>query len=360
MGRQTFDLVVVGAGLAGLAATATAIAANGDARVALVHAGLGTFVYGAGCVADLGGVATDHPAVRDFRALVDAAGVPYDGDLGQSQLLPTILGTLLPVNLAPRSLWNGRVRSGARAAVVGIAGLSAFDADFVAERLNRLACGCCYQARGIELPRQDGLPHSVLELANRFDRDPAFRQTLAEQLRRVAADYDVVLIPAILGQWSDAGQMAELETAVGCPVAEMATLPPSVAGLRLSNRLLAHLRGQGVDIFGGYPVTALELENARCRGAHVATPGHARHFAASAVILASGPHSANLLPGWSGDQDSLRRPLDHQGRFLADNLYLAGALADPEARHGGNGRAIVGGHGAALAAFEREDDHATH
>ncbi|MGE5517406.1 MAG: FAD-binding protein [Bacteroidota bacterium] len=358
MGRQTFDIVVVGAGLSGLTAAATAAAAG--ARTALVHGGLGTFVYGGGCIADLTGADAEQPALERFRALTDAAGTPYDGHGGERGMLPTVLGTLLPVCMAPRGLWAGRVQPRQRVAVAGVTGLSAFDADFVAERLNRLECGTSFHARRLELPRQDGLPHTALELANRFDRDPAFRQIVAAALHQAGSGFDLVLIPAFLGQWSDDGQLADLQAATGCPVGEMTTMPPSVAGLRLSNRLLAHLRGQGVELFGGHPLEALDLENGRCRGVTLKTPGHARELAAGAVILASGPHSAALLPGWSGALDTARRPLDGDGRPLAPTLYAAGALADPAAQHGGNGRAIISGHAAALAALKQEDDHAAH
>ncbi len=358
MGRQTFDIIVVGAGVAGLVAAATA--ATAGAKVALVHAGLGTFVYGGGCIADLHGVAADHPALALFRDITLASGVPYDGQPDREQMLPTILGTLSPVHLAPRSLWNGRVQPGLDVAVVGIDGLSAFDANFVAERLNRLNCGCQYLPRSMDLPRQDGLPHSALELANRFDRDPGFRQALADRLVRIASDCDQVLIPAILGQWSGDEYHIALQAAVGCPVAEMATMPPSAAGLRLSNRLLSYLRSQGVELFGGYPLEKLDLAADHCLGLSIATPGHARTLAAASVILASGPHSGHLLPGWTGTCDQTQRPLHQSGAPLAANLHIAGALADPAAQHGGNGRAILSGHAAALAALHREDDHATH
>lgn len=360
MARQTFDIIVVGAGLSGLMAAATAHAAG--AKVALVHGGLGTFAYGAGCVSDLG--QTPDPAavaaLGAFRAFAAAAGTAYDGVAGETHALPTLLGTLLPVNLAPRALWAGRALPGRRGAVVGISGLSSFEASFVTTRLNHVNPGA-FVPRVIELPRQDGLPHTPLALANRFDRDPGFRQLLAERLAEVSGDCDHVLVPAILGQWSDDATLAALAEAVGREVAEMATLPPSVAGLRLSNRWLAHLRRLGVVLHGGYPLLGLDLADGRCRGVAVATPGHAHVLAAAqAVVLATGPQSAGLLPGWRGRLDPAHRPLDDDGRPMVQGLHLAGALADPTARHGGNGRAIISGHAAAVAALTREVDHATH
>lgn len=364
MDRPNFHLIVVGAGLSGLVAAAAA--ANRGQRVALVHGGLGTFVYGAGCIGDL--VAESEPeqdhAVAFFQELTAAAGVPFHGRPGVFHALPTILGTLQPVALAPASLWGGRQTRGARVAVVGVAGLSVFDADFVAERLNRhavaAASGCVYLPRLIDLPRQDGLAHTPLALANHFDREDGFRRLLLAQLRVAGDGCDQMLLPAILGQRTAWDEVAALVGELGCTLGEMPTLPPSAAGMRLSNRLLGHLRQGGVEIFGGHPVRALELADGRCLGVVVDNPGHARRLAADAVILAGGPQSADLVPGWSGRVDSRQRPLNEDGDRLADGLYLAGALAVPAARHGGNGRAVVSGHAAALAALEQENGHATH
>lgn len=233
-------------------------------------------------------------------------------------------------------------------AVVGVEGMSSFDSRFVVERLGR-----DYVARDIALPQEDGVPHSALNIANRFDRDPAFRRLMAERLRQAAADCDQILLPACLGQHSNHSDLVIFTAEVGKPIGEMTTLPPSVAGLRLNNLLTAHLRRLGVEFVGGYPLAGLEIENGVCRGVSVAVPGRTRRISARAVVLATGPHSQDLLPGWSGKADHLLRPLDGQGHVMLKGLTLAGALLAA-----GNGHAVQSGHAAALAALAQEANYA--
>lgn len=358
-----YDVIVVGSGMSGLVAAATA--ANDGARVALVSEGLGSFVYGAGCVADLTEAENlcQHDAITLFMRLTESAGLPYRGNPGEVHLLPTILGTLLPASLVPPTLWDGREQAGQARLVVGINGLSSFDASFVADRLSEQSrlngAGCVYRARVIDLPRVDGLPHSALSLANQFDRDDGFRDQLGDHLRRVRGEADGILIPAILGQRTTMDDIDRITQAVGCPVSELPTLPPSVAGLRLYHQILGHLRQSGVEVISGHPVQSLMTEDGRCRGVIVENPGRNRPIPARAVVLASGPQSQSLLPGWDGQADDRQRPLRADGSLWAKAVALAGALLCPQAQHGGNGRAIVSGHAAARLVLEQEADHAT-
>ncbi len=351
MDRPQYDVIVVGAGMAGLVAAAAA--AEAGASTALVYDGLGSFVYGAGCVADLAAPAeaAETQALTLFDRLTAAAGAPYHGGPGQRHRLYSILGTVQEAALIPAALWEGRVRPGLDVVVAGIAGLSAFDSRFLAERLRHRAAekglDCRYLPRDIDLPRQDGQPHTPLILANRFDRDPAFRALLAERLAPLAAEGEQLLLPAILGQQSGAEDLAAFAAAVGRPPGELPTLPPSVAGLRLSVRLQQALRRARVEVMGGHPVSALLLAAGACRGVRLATPGHPRDLLARAVVLAAGPHAAALLPGWTGRADAGMRPLETGGAPLARGLHVAGSLLCGT----GNGRAIVSGHAAALAAL---------
>lgn len=357
-----YDLIVVGAGLSGLVAAATATEAQ--ARVALVHGGLGTFVYGAGCIADLPaeGGEEQRCAIAFFQAMTEAAGAPYHGRPGEAHLLPTILGTFQSVSLVPSSLWDGRVQAGSKVAVVGIAGLSSFDADFTAERLNHQAVErglvCTYVPHVLELPHEGTVPHSTLNIANRFDRDPSFRQLLAERLRAVHGKCDQLLLPSCLGQQTSRRDLEDFEAMVGCPLGEMPTLPPSVSGLRLNNRLLGYLHQRGVEMIGGNPLLSLDLEAGLCRGVVVDNPGHPRKLRAKAVVLATGPKSDALLPDWSHRADDRQRPVNDCGQPLAEGLFLAGSILFSTGPRGGNGRAIVSGHAAALMATAEEKSHA--
>ncbi|HVI49723.1 MAG TPA: FAD-binding protein [Candidatus Sulfotelmatobacter sp.] len=357
-----YDLIVVGAGLSGLVAAATAAEAGG--RVAVVHGGLGTFVYGAGCIADLPaeGGEEQRRAVAFFEAMTEAAGSPYYGQPGDRHMLPTILGTFQPVSLVPFCLWGGRVQAGARVSVAGIAGLSSFDARFTAERLNQqaeeLGLQSRYVPRIIDLPHEGSVPHSTLNIANRFDRDEPFRRLFAERLRAVQGECDQILLPACLGQQTSRIDIEDFQAQLGRPLGELPTLPPSMAGLRLNNRLLGHLRRRGVEMIGGYPLLSLDLADGICRGVVVDNPGRARTLAAKSVVLACGPQSETLLPGWSRRVDARQRPLNDQNQLLAEGIHVAGALLFPTGRRGGNGRAIVSGHAAALMAAGREKSHA--
>jgi len=96
------DLLVVGAGMSGLVAAATA--AEAGARVLLVHAGLGSFVYGAGSISEAPGGA----AQTFFQSLAEAAGAPYH----EEAQLPTMLGSTQPMALVPDALWGGRALPG--------------------------------------------------------------------------------------------------------------------------------------------------------------------------------------------------------------------------------------------------------
>jgi glycerol-3-phosphate dehydrogenase subunit B len=294
-------------------------------------------------------------AVDFFCTLTGAAGCPFRGGLDQKRHLPTILGSFQSVSLAPHSLWNSDSAGSHRASVVGIEGLSSFDACFAAERLNyhapRLGLGTSYVAREIRLSQQHETVPSTLQFAHRFDQDAAFRQELQEALTPIATeDTDLIILPGILGLHSKYRDISDFEQAVGCPLSELPTLPPSVPGLRLFHALEAHLRKIGVEFYSGFSVKELEMEQGHCRGVMVDIPGRPLALVADSVVLASGQFSGHLLgPLYSGVDADLH-PVTALGQSIADNLYVTGALLREGGGRGGNERAIVTGYRAGLLA----------
>jgi glycerol-3-phosphate dehydrogenase subunit B len=347
--RNHFDLIVAGAGIAGI--TSAAAAAGRGLKVALVSTGPGSFVLGAGCVEvqsmELGMPSLDE-SMSFFRSLTDIAGCPFRGGPTEIRFIPTILGSFQTVSLAPSTMWSGDPEAAAQVAVVGIKGLSSFDCNFVAERLAYHAAamgrGSTYIAREIELPLEEGTVAGTLQFGNRFDRDLHFRQALRDALKPIAAKASLIILPGILGLHSGVEQIETLEKEIGCKLCELPTLPPSIPGMRLFNRLEAHLRRIGVEVFTGFPIQKLQIENGRCRSVLLDTPARPLELSADAVILATGPFSSRLLGSHFGVNSDLR-PVDAAGALIANNLYAAGAiLRSTSSARGGNAMAILTGY----------------
>ena len=148
------DVVVVGAGLAGLSAAVRLAEAGASVRV--LAKGVGSTHLGAGTIdvlgydADggrvdrpleaLGGLPAEHPyrlvgragvsaAIEWFKGrIADGPRAPYAyvGDAEQNVLLPTAVGAVAPAGVVPETMVGGDLRGGGRVCVVGFRGLKDF------------------------------------------------------------------------------------------------------------------------------------------------------------------------------------------------------------------------------------------
>ncbi len=154
------DLLVIGAGLAGL--SAAAIAAAAGLRVRVVAKGLGSLHWGAGTVDVLGYLPAgddpvvaplaaldqlpdDHPyrlagaaaALAWFRQAV-APGASYVARQdGANWRLPSPVGAARPAYLAPQAQVDGDLASAQPMVIVGFTGLRDFYPALIAENLAR-------------------------------------------------------------------------------------------------------------------------------------------------------------------------------------------------------------------------------
>jgi glycine/D-amino acid oxidase-like deaminating enzyme len=113
MESNRYDVVVVGAGLAGLTAAAAAVQQN--LKAALVATGPGSFVLGPGWlttadIARAGSAQELKEAIAFFCEKSLFAGCSLEGDLSTARPLPTLLGDFQRVALAPSSLWKAEPR----------------------------------------------------------------------------------------------------------------------------------------------------------------------------------------------------------------------------------------------------------
>jgi glycerol-3-phosphate dehydrogenase subunit B len=355
MASNHFDVIVAGAGIAGI--TSAAVAASRGLRVALVSTGPGTFVLGAGCV-EVQDMDRDKPLLEDalafFRSFTELAGCGFRGGLEAKRYVPTILGSFQTVSLAPFYMWNGDPSAASQVAVVGIRGLSTFDSNYAAERLayhaSKLERGAKYTSYEIELSVEEGTFPGTLQYGNRYDRDARFRQELRDALKPIAAKSNAIIMPGILGLKSGQIEIEWLENQLGCLVCELATLPPSIPGMRLFNRLEARLRKAGVEFFTGFPIQKIQIEKGHCESVLLEAPARPLQLSSETLILATGPFSGRLLGESSLAVDRDLHPLDSTGAVVADNLFAAGAILHSSTAHGGNAMAILTGYASGMLA----------
>lgn len=307
------DLLVIGAGLAGL--TAAIYAAQAGLSVRVVTKGMNALHWAAGTI-DLFGYLPDNtpvdaplaalaalpdahplrhvslPSLRqtldDLQQWLAEEGLPYVGNKeGANLWLPSAVGAKRPTYLAPAAQAKARLDDPSPLLVVGFDRYNDFYPALIAENLRRQG----HAARGHTLPLAliTGR-HAVINavyLAEGLD-DLTRLDGLAEVLRQVVQPGERVVFPALLGMAQHSQVIAKLESAVGASVAELATLPPSVPGLRLHRALVRKLARHGGRVESN--MTAINFGAEGNKIAWVETESSARplRHRAHAYLLATG------------------------------------------------------------------------
>jgi glycerol-3-phosphate dehydrogenase subunit B len=408
---MTYDTVVIGAGLAGL--TAALRLADEGQRVLVVARGVGS-THLAPATIDVLGFADGrverpaqalstfadahpgHPYARLSAELI-AAGIEwlkgrlpalgYRGGLDENFLLPTAVGVAKPSAVVPETMVGGDLRAGGRFVFVGL-GLKDFYPAYLADNLGG-------GARAIELspPRGGEADVNSFGLARRFGQ-PAFRDAIVRELEgRIESD-ERVGFPAVLGLEKAGEVWRELEARLERPVFEVATLPPSVPGIRLYEAMTAALRQAGGRILIGESVVGAETGDGRIESVVGEAAARPKSFRARSFVLATGGLAAGGIhvdsygkireavfdlalaglptlngrppfrPTYLDEQpldrvgvtvDDRLRPTDADGRPFFENLHAAGATlagAAPWREASGNGLSLSTGYAAAGAILE--------
>ena len=162
----SYDVVVIGAGIAGL--TTACQLAQRNQRVLVAATGIGALLLASGCIDVLGfqpadflepvknpagklddfladrpdhpyglvGQATLAAGTEAFLKLVNQAGLDYQGDLSRNWLLPSAIGAVHPTCLAPTSLAKGDLSTGESMLIVGFNQLRDFYPTLIGQNLN--------------------------------------------------------------------------------------------------------------------------------------------------------------------------------------------------------------------------------
>jgi glycerol-3-phosphate dehydrogenase len=315
------DVLVVGAGLSGLAA-AWQVAARGQ-RVHIISKGMGSQYWKTGCVDVLGFYPIDsdepvespadnlrrliqaqprHPyalavqtggqsildeALRTLQDLSVQAGYPLRGSIDRNWLFPSALGTFRPTCLAPETMVDGDLRLPEPMLLVGFAQFPDFYPELIADNLS--AQGVPARGVTLDLPvLNDRRFVTSRTLADLFDQ-PDFRSIVANGVHaHLSGEIKRVGFPAVWSLDHPLQVKQELEDLLGMPVFEIPTLPPSIPGIRLSKLLVKAIEKAGGRVYDGMQVVSIEAE-----GSHMSTmtseaASRCKQNRASRFILATG------------------------------------------------------------------------
>ena len=314
---ENYDICIIGAGLAGLAATLFA-ANRGLAAVQVGHTGEINFSSG---LLDLLGVhpvgekktledpwagidslvkdIPKHPYARlskedilaafeELLSFLKETGLTYHRRMNYNSNVLTSLGTAKLTYCAPHTMWNGvtALKNNPPCLILDIRGLKGFSARQIAASLKRnwpnLRTG------RISFPGMDHLNEVYTEHMASALIVPENREKLAQAVRSQIKDAHIVGLPAILGLYRTHEVMSDLEKQIGVPVFEIPTIPPSVPGLRLKEAFERGLRAKGVRYFSQNRVLSVRSGDGRHFELDIGRKTTEVSVRSRGVILASG------------------------------------------------------------------------
>lgn len=409
MTSVTSDILIVGGGLSGASAALKAGEKGKD--VLLVRRAYGATALGSGCldvagdilgvpgkpwedspdirknVSEIAGRLPGHPYAvvgEDAWSRVKTAGEWILGHLKVSGYemagswesisnFPTVMGSIKSAAFASltSSPCDLSRMKGARVLMVGISGLSDFNANFaskyLSERLARSpwAWGSC---TGIDIVLRGHAQGPLLSqaAAAAMDNPETAGDVIGEVARRAKGKgLTHVFFPPVMGISRGADNMVRMSGEVGVPCAEFLPLSPSVPGMRFQSALDALLLKTGVRIIQG-SAEGFSHNGRKITGVSIALPTGGEICEAKAYVLAGGRFIAGGLrsqgraameplfglPVTSSDGpmragvhvDASMSPCDRDGAQIFENLFCAGSIIggyDPVGDMCGGGTALL-------------------
>jgi len=283
----TCDLVIIGAGFAGMVAAARASSLGlqtvqvGSSSNLFLISGLldllGVYPIASGHALKthtkglerLGADMPEHPyskityqTIMDsfnfLKSFLKSAGLSYRSDRNENCFALTAAGTFKPSFMVPETFSKGCTiqQEAKRLLFIDFKGLR----EFSAKQLVSVTHDTCLEtaALTIDIP---GLAGSLNpnQLANLFE-DTQFVKHLAEKILPFSQQTDLVGLPAVCGLSNSLETIRMLEKLTGLGCFEIPGLPPSIPGLRLKNAFEKQLSQQNVIFLSNSKITAHAVE----------------------------------------------------------------------------------------------------
>ena len=256
-------------------------------------------------------------------------GVKYVGDLNRNVFVSNPLGTLKPTALYQISMRNGALEnlSDKSIHIIGFKGYSDFDASFYANSLAYFAKILKIKLKDVKsmvisLPtfenKQNILAINIARLLEKEDYLNIFAKTIINNLKGEHAD--IIGLPAVLGLENTENIIKRLEEQLGSQVFEIPSLPPSVPGLRLQQKLERTVsQCDGAKIIKGIEVLKIHKRNRMIEKTEIGMERRREEIRCSAVILATGGFTGGGLKEHEGEivEGIFGLPVcDQRGKFL--------------------------------------------
>ena len=326
---MSFDTIIIGGGLSGL--TAGIALAKAGQHVALAAAGPSTLSYFSGSFDLLGynaegkavsrpldeiaNLSASHPYAKigagnvaqlaaKAHSLLAEAGLSLKGDGINNHFRITPMGVARPawLSLDDCLTWEapqpskGDEKSPFNFQILNIEGFLDFPVEFVAYGLRQMGAQVTTHTVALNIlqaNRKSPYETRATSIARLMDNDEILRDFAAEVESQIPNPQSqiAIVLPAVFGL-SGSEPLQKLRSMMGVPVYVIATLPPSLLGMRVQNVLRKHFVELGGNIFHESKVTSGIISGGEVTSI---ASGYSETVTADNYILATGSFQSHGL-----------------------------------------------------------------
>ena len=322
-----FDTIIIGGGLSGLTAgielsrkgQKCLIVSSGQSALHFFSGSLELYGNGTEPFKTMESLGPEHPysmiGLENVKRLAERVkpffkevGIELKGEDGLNHWRITPLGVTKPAWLTLdeyATIPSDGHMPWKKVAILNIDGFLDFHTSYIAACLE--AKGVETVVKGISMPELEKLRQNPTEMRSTNISKTLVGDrinTLAARINEHAKDVDAVLMPAVVGL-TGCSDVVRLKEKIDRPLHFIATLPPSVPGIRLQMMLKKHFQKVGGTYMLGDSVTGGGFDNGRLR--YITTQNHADvKFEADNFIIATGSFFSK---GLVSDINGVREPV---------------------------------------------------
>ncbi len=320
-----FDTIIIGGGLSGLVCGIRLQKAG--KKCAIISAGQSAMHFSSGTFDLLGRMPDGKPVEKPFEAIGDlnenhpyrvlgdkavsryaeaapaffgACGIKVTGSAAENSWRITPTGERRPAWLTLSDFTELKSKDekiGKKALIVNILGYLDFNTKFLADSFEKQGTVCrivSLQLDEMERLRKNPSEMRSTNIARVMDRDGIWEKA-ARQIKEMIKDEDVVVLPAVFGL-KDGAVVDMMRVIIGVKTIFIATMPPSVPGIRAQMTLKSEFEKAGGRFFLGDSVKEAEFgEDGLVKSVKTANFGDISVYADNFVLATGSFFSKGLI-----------------------------------------------------------------